>query len=123
MRCPPGVTTVTVAPDLDVAVVDARLVLIAHLAVSPSSTDPELRKHLLELYEEQEESVVWERRLAPFIAAHKADLLALYGRNRQLPNPLLDELEALLVLERLDSVPTLLAESWPRSPIELERLA
>jgi hypothetical protein len=46
-----------------------------------------------------------------------------YRRNRQLASPLLDELEALVVLERLDTVPVLLAEAWPRSRIELERLA
>jgi hypothetical protein len=90
---------------------------------APSSTDRELRECLLELYDEQDAGAVWERWLAPFIAAHEADLVALYGRNRQLPNPLLDELEALIVLERLDSAPTSLARSWPRSPIELERLA
>lgn len=90
---------------------------------APSSMDLELRRCLLELYEERDANAVWERRLRPFITEHEADLASLYRRNRQLANPLFGELEALVVLERLNSVPVLLAEAWPRSPIELERLA
>lgn len=68
-------------------------------------------------------SAVWFQHLRPFISCNREDIASLYDRHRRLPNPLLDELEALIVLERLEMSPSRLAEVWPRPVVELERLA
>jgi hypothetical protein len=87
-----------------------------------TSCDPHLRTRLIELYR-ADPPMVWFEHLRPFISRNREDIASLYDRHRRLPNPLLDELEALIVLERLDAAPSQLAEAWPRPMIELERLA
>jgi len=86
-------------------------------------SDPRLRDALLALYGEEPQRF-WGGRVKAFLERNNEALSILYEEHGVLGGtPLLDLVEAPLVLERLENDQARLAANWPLALSELVRLA